>query len=141
MTPKFNAIHLIKFIRQEILATPGFLYINLFGPLKGRERLRHKSRDPNIHPGATHDLTASTKGFDGQISNGHDIIIALRRQTNHEVQFHVIPATGIRLCRHGDEVFVWDPFVDHSSQTRTRRFRRERKSSTAHVSDLVGQSN
>jgi hypothetical protein len=74
-----------------------------------------------------------------EIGDGADVVVALGRQADHEVQLDVVPAALVGLARHAEQLLVGDPLVDERPQPGRGRLGGKRQASAADVGDHVCQ--
>ena len=82
---------------EQLLATLDVVVVELRAPLERRCRLGDKHRNRDGHRDGTaarlgHHGTAKLQHMIGQVSDGHDILVALTGKTHHEIELHAVPA-------------------------------------------------
>ena len=124
---------------QQMDAPQIFLRRDLRCPLKRREGLRDKirrrqiDRQPALFPAAV--LPPDLKDFIDQLRNANYILIRFRRQTQHEIQLHTVPAAGKGRGAGGENFFFCYVFIDRVAQALRSSLRCERQAAFAHLLD------
>ena len=111
---------------------------NLGFPLERRMRFGYEGRHRRGYgqtravPPALFILPAAAIAhLDTQIHNGVQIVPCFRGQTEHEIEFNLLPAVSGQLTHMVDKRFFRDALVDDIAQALTARFRCKRRARAA----------
>ena len=109
-------------------------------PLEWRERLGAEGRHAHVDLGARLELLAAPKRFRAELHDGAHVLVTLRRQPDHEVELHQLPARLEDRVDGVEQVLLGVALVDHAPHPLGSGLRGDGEAALAHARDLLGEA-